>query len=106
MPPTPIVTPWLLDLGVTYHLIGDASNIDKYIPYHVNDDVTLGNSDSLSILNHDYNKLYVYDYSFNLSNTFHTLPLLLVHYLYTNNFVSIEFNSIYFYVKKAHKVLA
>lgn len=52
-----IITPWLLDLCATHHLIGNSSSIDQPILYHGNDQVTVGNGDLLHIINHVHIKL-------------------------------------------------
>lgn len=105
MPPIPTATPWLLDSVVTHHHLNDnASNINQRVSYYGNDNMTLCNSASLSILNHSHNKLYVHNHSFNLSNILYTLHvfnnLLSVHHLYTDNAISVEFNATSFVLRR------
>lgn len=72
VPSIPTANPWLLDLGENPHQTIDSLNIDQHIPYHGNDNVTVSNDDSLSILKHSYSKLHMHDHSFNVSNILHT----------------------------------
>ncbi len=88
---------WLTDTGATDHLTANLSNLSLQAPYKGNDQVAVGNGQSIPINNIGAGQLCTQFHKFRLHNLLHSSKissnLLSVHTLYKHNNCSCYFDS-------------
>ncbi|XP_028105129.1 uncharacterized protein LOC114304175 [Camellia sinensis] len=90
-------TPWYVDSATTSYLTNDLSNVHLYQPYQGQDQVMIGDGNTLPILNSGTSVLSSLSFQFRLNKLLHVPQispnLLYVHQLTTDNKCSITFNN-------------
>lgn len=95
---------WILNIGVSHHVIADDDQITKFVPYSRSEGVALGNSVKIPFANDGCTFLIVANnYILVLKYILHApiaiSNLLFVNKLYKENDVSIKFDSSLFSIK-------
>ncbi|RVW64436.1 Retrovirus-related Pol polyprotein from transposon RE1 [Vitis vinifera] len=94
---------WFFDTGATHHLSHSAQTLSCVQPYSGTDQVTIGDGNSLPILNTGTKSFFFPSKTFSLNQVLHvphlSTNLISVSKFCTDNAVFFEFHSSYFFVK-------